>query len=80
MTFNLDLVSFWQQGDSISHAVLFLLLGMSITSWAIIISKSVQLAWWQHASHHALENFWQANTMKYSKNSPKLNRLAATLI
>ncbi|MEZ5435251.1 MAG: MotA/TolQ/ExbB proton channel family protein [Pseudomonadales bacterium] len=63
MKFDLDLVSFWQQGDSISHAVLFLLLAMSITSWAIIISKSVQLAWWQHASHHALENFWQAENV-----------------
>jgi biopolymer transport protein ExbB len=63
MKFDLDLVSFWQQGDVISHIVLFLLLGMSITSWAIIISKSVQLAWWQHASSHALEQFWQAKNI-----------------
>jgi len=42
MTFNLDMISFWQQGDVISHAVLLLLLIMSVTSWAIIISKSVQ--------------------------------------
>jgi biopolymer transport protein ExbB len=60
MKFDLDVVSFWQQGDVVSHAVLFLLLSMSITSWTIIISKSVQLAWWQHASHRALESFWQA--------------------
>ncbi len=63
MKFDLDLVSFWQQGDVISHIVLFLLLGMSITSWAIIISKSVQLAWWQYASSHALEQFWQAKNI-----------------
>lgn len=58
MEFDLDMASFWQQGDAVSHAVLLLLLAMSITSWAIIISKSVQLAWWQHASGRALEKFW----------------------
>ena len=63
MKFDLDVVSFWQQGDVVSHAVLFLLLSMSITSWTIIISKSVQLAWWQHASHRALESFWQAKNI-----------------
>ena len=46
MEFNLDMFSFWQQGDSVSHAVLILLVVMSITSWTIILSKSVQLAWW----------------------------------
>jgi biopolymer transport protein ExbB len=63
MTFNLDMVSFWQQGDVISHAVLLLLLAMSVTSWAIIISKSVQLAWWQHANSGALDKFWQAKNL-----------------
>jgi biopolymer transport protein ExbB len=60
MNFNLDLVSFWQQGDVISHGVLLLLILMSITSWAIILNKSVQLAWWQHANVDALDRFWQA--------------------
>lgn len=60
MTFTLDLVSFWQQGDTISHAVLILLLLMSVTSWAVIIGKSIQLAWWQHANSGALDRFWQA--------------------
>jgi biopolymer transport protein ExbB len=63
MTFNLDMGSFWQQGDAISHAVLLLLVAMSVTSWAIIFSKSVQLAWWQHANSGALDRFWQAHDL-----------------
>ena len=64
MEFNLDMFSFWQQGDSVSHAVLILLVLMSITSWAIIFSKSVQLAWWQHANGGALDRFWQAQNIE----------------
>ncbi|HQQ64052.1 MAG TPA: MotA/TolQ/ExbB proton channel family protein [Pseudomonadales bacterium] len=64
MTFNLDLVGFWQQGDAVSHAVLLLLFAMSVTSWAIIISKSVQLAWLQHGNNSALERFWQAENIE----------------
>lgn len=64
MTFNLDLVSFWQQGDAVSHAVLILLLGMSVVSWAIVISKSIQLAWLQHANSGALDRFWQAQDLE----------------
>ena len=60
MAFELDLISFWQQGDAVSHAVIFLLLAMSVTSWAIILGKSVQLAWWQHANGGAVDRFWQA--------------------
>jgi biopolymer transport protein ExbB/TolQ len=63
MEFNLDMFSFWQQGDAVSHAVLILLVLMSITSWAIILSKSVQLAWWQHANGGALDRFWQAQSI-----------------
>lgn len=63
MAFQLDLVSFWQQGDVVTHAVLLLLVGMSITSWAIVIRKSVQLAWWQHANSGALDRFWQAENI-----------------
>lgn len=63
MTFNLDLVAFWEQGDAVSHAVLILLLLMSVTSWAIILGKSVQLAWWQHANSGALDRFWQAQDL-----------------
>jgi len=64
MAFNLDMFSFWQQGDAVSHAVLILLVVMSITSWTIILSKSVQLAWWQHANSGALDRFWQAQNIE----------------
>ncbi|HQQ75394.1 MAG TPA: MotA/TolQ/ExbB proton channel family protein [Pseudomonadales bacterium] len=64
MEFNLDMFSFWQQGDVVSHAVLILLVVMSVTSWAIIFSKSVQLAWWQHANGGALDRFWQAQNLE----------------
>ncbi len=60
MTFDLDLATFWAQGDAVSHAVLLLLVGMSVFSWAIILSKGVQLAYLQHGSGSALERFWQA--------------------
>ncbi len=64
MTFNLDLAGFWQQGDVVSHLVLLLLLAMSVTSWSIIIGKSVQLAWWQHGNSGALDRFWQASNLE----------------
>jgi biopolymer transport protein ExbB len=63
MEFNLDMFSFWERGDVISHAVLLLLVLMSVTSWTIIFSKSVQLAWWQHANSGALDRFWQAQNL-----------------
>ena len=64
MEFNLNMFTFWQQGDVVSHAVLILLVVMSITSWTIILSKSVQLAWWQHANGGALDRFWQAKNIE----------------
>lgn len=78
MTFDLDMASFWMHGDAISHAVFLLLLSMSIISWAIIIGKSVQLAWWQHANRGALDRFWQASDIhagmeKLAKMKPFLS-------
>jgi biopolymer transport protein ExbB len=68
MSFNLDLATFWQQGDSISHAVFLLLVAMSILSWAIIISKSVRLGrlqrvWSSQGSADIIEQFWQAKKL-----------------
>ncbi len=58
--FTLDFVSFWQQGDVVSHSVLLLLAMMSLCSWAIIINKTVQMAWLQHGGGRALARFWRA--------------------
>lgn len=68
MSFNLDLVTFWQQGDSVSHAVFLLLVLMSILSWSIIISKSVQLGrlqrlWSSQGNANIVEQFWQAKNL-----------------
>ncbi len=69
MAFNLDLASFWHNGDSVSHAILLLLIVMSITSWGIVISKSIQLAklqrlWSQQGSGDILDQFWQAKDLQ----------------
>lgn len=68
MSFNLDIATFWQQGDSMSHAVFLLLVGMSILSWSIIISKSVRLGrlqrlWSSQGNAHIIEQFWQAKKL-----------------
>ncbi len=68
MTFDLDMATFWQQGDAVSHATLLLLLLMSIVSWAIILAKSVQMAWWQHWSRGALDRFWNARDIQTGLN------------
>lgn len=60
MTFDLDMMSFWHQGDAVSHATLLVLVLMSVISWAIILGKSVQMAWWQHRNSGALDRFWNA--------------------
>lgn len=68
MSFNLDLATFWQQGDSISHAVFLLLVGMSVLSWAIIISKGIRLGrlqrlWSSQGNSDTIEQFWQAKNL-----------------
>lgn len=73
MTFDLNFVTFWQQGDAISHGVLILLLLMSVISWSIILGKSVQLAWWQHANSGAVDRFWQAQDLETGMS--KLSRM-----
>lgn len=78
MSFDLDLVSFWQQGDSVSHAVFLLLVGMSILSWAIIITKALQLGsmqrWWSsQGCDDIIEEFWQAKDL--DTGMALLNRL-----
>jgi len=68
MSFDLDLVTFWQQGDSVSHAVFLLLVAMSMLSWAIIFSKGMQLGrlqrpWSSQGSSEVIERFWQAKDL-----------------
>jgi biopolymer transport protein ExbB len=53
---------FWEQGDSISHAVAFVLLGMSLVSWFFILAKAYA-AFRIRRSAPAVQAFWEAPTM-----------------
>lgn len=43
MNATFGLMNFWIQGDTVSRLIALLLLGMSIASWVIIITKSITL-------------------------------------
>jgi biopolymer transport protein ExbB len=58
----LDLAHYWSQGDSVSHAVAYVLLLMSIMSWYYILSKTWS-SWRIRKSASALEGFWKAPTL-----------------
>jgi len=58
----LGLSHYWAQGDGISHAVAYMLLLMSISSWYFILSKAWS-SWRIRRSASALEAFWQAPTL-----------------
>ncbi len=75
MEFNLDLATFWHQGDVITHSVLVLLLTMSLCSWAIIFKKSLKIAHLQHWSAGAVDRFWSAKDLDAGR--AVLSKLAA---
>ena len=58
----IGLTHYWSQGDAISHAVAYLLLLMSITSWFYILSKTWS-SWRIRKSAGALEGFWKAPSL-----------------
>jgi biopolymer transport protein ExbB len=61
---SLDFAAVWAQGDAISHAVVVVLLIMSVASWGIILGK-VWLVWslrWK--TPRALEAFWDSTTIE----------------
>ncbi len=53
---------YWERGDAISHAVAYLLLAMSLTSWFFILSKG-WMAWRVRRSAHVVRRFWDAPTV-----------------
>jgi biopolymer transport protein ExbB len=53
---------YWAQGDTVSHAVAYVLLIMSVLSWYYILTKGWS-AWRMRRSAGALEIFWQAPTL-----------------
>jgi biopolymer transport protein ExbB len=52
----------WSHGDTISHAVAWLLVLMSLFSWFYILSKAWS-SWRIRRSTRALDTFWQAPTL-----------------
>ncbi len=58
----LGLAHYWSQSDSISHAVAYILLLMSVASWYYILSKAWS-SWRIRRSASALEGFWKAPTL-----------------
>jgi len=57
-----SLASYWAQGDALSHFVAYLLLAMSLVSWAIIIAKLVSGLRVRRAAP-AVDAFWNASTL-----------------
>jgi biopolymer transport protein ExbB len=53
---------YWERGDAISHAVAYLLLAMSLTSWFFILSKG-WMAWRVRRSAPVVRRFWDAPTL-----------------
>lgn len=58
-----DLARFWAQSDALSHAVLYVLLAMSLVSWFLILSKSFS-SWRVRRAAPAIDAFWQAPTVR----------------
>ena len=54
-----SLARYWEQGDAMSHAVAWLLLAMSLTSWFFIFAKGVSSYRVRRAAP-AVEAFWAA--------------------
>lgn len=57
-----DLARYWEQGDAVSHAVLYLLLAMSLVSWFLIFSKAFS-SWRIRRAAPAVDAFWEAPTI-----------------
>ena len=54
----------WAQGDFITKGVAILLIAMSIASWYVIVTKSIQLWRYRRSAHVAGHDFWDAASLK----------------
>ena len=69
----------WAQGDFIIKSVAILLLIMSIASWYVIISKSIQLWRFRRSTYVAGHDFWDAASMDEGMRLLGSNNPFATL-
>jgi biopolymer transport protein ExbB len=53
---------YWEQGDTVSHLVAYVLLAMSLASWYFIFSRAYS-SWRVRAASPALAAFWAAPTI-----------------
>ena len=53
------LINVWTQGDLVTRGVFILLLGMSLASWIVILTKALDLRKFS-AQSRATESFWHA--------------------
>ncbi|HPW30963.1 MAG TPA: MotA/TolQ/ExbB proton channel family protein [Rhodoferax sp.] len=59
MESQLGLVTLWTQGDWVTKSVALLLLGMSLSSWIVILIKALDV--WKYKSlAHRTESFWHS--------------------
>jgi biopolymer transport protein ExbB len=63
-TSGLDFAAVWSQGDAISHAVVVLLLLMSLASWSIILGKTWMTWKLRRKTPRALDAFWNSDGLE----------------
>ncbi|MDR2032970.1 MAG: MotA/TolQ/ExbB proton channel family protein [Azoarcus sp.] len=63
-TSGLDFAAVWSQGDAISHAVVLVLLLMSLASWSIILGKTWVTWKLRRKTPRALETFWDSDGLE----------------
>ena len=62
MPTSFGLSSIWTQGDTVTHLILLALLAMSVTSWAVIVLKALDV--WRHKqSALGSEQFWHTTSL-----------------
>ena len=67
MQSTLGLAHFWQQADGVIRLTAYLLLGMSILSWFLILWKL--WGWWRvRSASRELDNFWSAPSIEFYKS------------
>ena len=57
------ILHYLQSSDTITHAVAYVLLAMSVASWCFLIVKSWVLGRAKRQAAHAIAQFWQASTL-----------------
>ncbi len=62
MPTSFGLSSIWTQGDTVTHLILLALLAMSVTSWAVIVLKALDV-WHHKQSALGSEQFWHTTSL-----------------